>query len=225
MSLDRVKTAKHPAFGNIRVSRVSGRNYLFGSDVEHNHYITVSISECDHERSLSNDWYHSGKELISIAMTEMQWGQFVSSFNQGSGTPVTLEYIQGKRIPSLPKPAEVVSVFKNEVKATANSSLASLQEAINQLKAALVPKAKTPNKGELNAMLEKLESSFRQFTNSLPFIEEQFTETVEAKLTEAKSEFEGFMNSRLQEMGLAAAQIAQAKKDAPSLLLTEGDNE
>lgn len=216
------ETKKHPSYGNIGVSRISGRTHLFGTDVEHQHFIEVRISECEHMRSLSNDWYHPGREIISVWMTEMQWAEFVSSFNQGGGTPVTLRHVQGKTIEELPKPEPVTSTFQREVNRTANESLTSLKSAVEKLRAALVPKAKTPNKTELSAMLSDLEGSLLQFTNSLPFVEKQFTESMEHKMSEAKTAFDGYITHRLRELGLEAGALAAAKAEAPQLFLPEG---
>lgn len=213
---DPIKT--HPSFGSIGVSRIHGRTNLFGSDVEHGNFIEVRISECESRRSLSRDWFHSGKELISVWMSEMQWAQFVSSFNQGDGTPVTLRHVNGKRLPELPVTEKVTSQFQREVTATVKRSLESLESVITKIKSALAPNAKTPGKKDLHEMMQELEMSLMQFKNNLPFVEDQFTEEMEKKMTEAKTSFEGYINTRLRQMGLESKALAEAKAEAPKLL-------
>lgn len=212
------KVKKHPSFGSISVSRIHGQVNLFGSDVTHGNFIEVQISECESRRSLSRDWYLSGKELISVWMTEMQWAQFVSSFNQGDGTPVTLRHLNGKVMPELPSPEKITSDFQKEVVATVQRSLDSLESVIAKIGTALAPNAKTPGKKDLHEMMRELEMSLMQFKNNLPFVEKQFTEAMEQKMTEAKTSFEGYINTRLRQMGLESKALTEAKAEAPKLL-------
>ena len=76
----------HPAYAQIRASRVSGSTNLYASDFNHSHFMTVTISKSEHHRHLSNDWYHEKGQLIEIAMSESQWAHFISSANVGSGS-------------------------------------------------------------------------------------------------------------------------------------------
>jgi hypothetical protein len=212
-----------PYMGTIHVSRVPGRAHLFDSDVEHQHFITVSIHHATRERSLSMNWVHPGDEIVEVCMSEMQWANFVSSFNQGSGVPVTLNHIMGRRIPEPPNLKSEVSKFQKEVIATVAESIGSLKAAIAKLEAGLVPKAKAPNKTELTTILDDLQAAFRQFTNGVPFIEGQFDEYIEAKMVEAKCEFEGFMQGRLRELGLEAAALSTTADEAPKPSFLLGD--
>jgi hypothetical protein len=207
--------ASEPFMGVMKVSRCSGNAVLFDSDVEHMHFIEVEICEADTTRHSSNNWIHDGKQIVSVWMSEIQWAHFLSSMNQGGGSPVTLKHIMGRRIePPQPAPPEA-DTFKAEIKETVQDSLSALKALLVKLTDATVPKAKTPNKGELNEMLALLQKALREFEANVPFVAEQFTEHVEAELAEAKTEFEGYMTGRLQEMGLKAAALAQASAEAP----------
>lgn len=222
MSKDEVRKSE-PYMGVMTVSRVSGTTALFNSDVEHGHFIEVTVRDAELERHLSTNWIHPGNEIVSVWMSEIQWAQFVSSFNQGEGTPVTLHHIAGKRIPPPPSPKPEARTFQKEVTDTAKDSLASLESAIQKLSSALVPKAKLPNKTELNSILDDLSTAFLHFKNNLAFVEDQFKEHVEAKLTEAKVEFEGYVQSRFRAMGLEAAALQAATMEAPKLLAEKKD--
>lgn len=46
----------HPAFAQIGASRVSGSVNLYGSEFNHQHFITISIHRSELNRSLSRDW-------------------------------------------------------------------------------------------------------------------------------------------------------------------------
>jgi hypothetical protein len=205
---------KQPYMGVLSVNRCSGQANLFDSDVQHHHFIRVSLSHADVTRGQSSNWIHEGNEITEVWMSEIQWAQFVSSFN-GGVTPVTLKRIEGKQVtPPLPVPPETFT-FQKEMNETARDSLQALRSAVAKLEAALVPKAKTPNKTELGTILSDLQCSLREFTNNIPFVEMQFGEHIKTKMTEAKVEFEGWMNHRLRNLGLEAAALAAVSNEAP----------
>ncbi|VVB52986.1 Uncharacterised protein [uncultured archaeon] len=212
-----------PYMGVIKVARCQGRADLFDSDVEHQHFIEVSICHAEKTRQLSQNWIHGHEEIVSVWMSEIQWANFVSSFNQGSGVPVTLKHIDRKRIAPPPPPEREASKFHQEVMETASDSLSALKAAVGRLESALVPKAKAPNKAELNELLGLLHTALREFENNIPFVEKQFDEHMETKIAEAKSEFEGYLQRRLREIGLEAALLKDATAEAPRpAFLTEG---
>jgi len=222
--VEKEKVTSNPAFGNITVGRVQGRVNLFGSDVEHHTFISVAVSRCDLARDLSHDWFHPGEELIEVWMSELQWAQFVSSFNQGGGTPVTLHHVLRKAIPELPSPKPAASTFQKEVTATAKDSLDALKGAVAKLEAVLLPKAKPATKGELREILENLRMAAMHFTNNLSYVEDKFGEAVAHKLTEAKLEFDGYMANRLRSLGLEATAQQLALDEAPKpRFLTGGE--
>lgn len=51
------KRYNHPAFGQLRASRVSGRTTLYGSDFVHEHFMIVEIHRSELNRDNSRDWY------------------------------------------------------------------------------------------------------------------------------------------------------------------------
>jgi hypothetical protein len=81
---------KHPAYAQIGASRVSGGTYLYGSNFAHQHYVTISITKSELNRSLSRDWASGGEEYIEVALSEAQWASFVSTLNSGTGIQCTL---------------------------------------------------------------------------------------------------------------------------------------
>jgi hypothetical protein len=207
---------KEPFMGTIKVSRCQGRADLFDSDVEHMHFIEVEISHADRTRHLSQNWIHGGNQIVSVWMSEIQWAHFLSSMNQGEGSPCTLKHIEGKRIQG-PKPASAPESvkFEQEITETVKDSLNALKACIAKLTEATIPKSKSPGKTELNEMLSLLNTAQREFTANLPFVEQQFKEHTEKMMATAKLEFEGYMTTRLRDMGLEAAALTAAQSGAP----------
>lgn len=215
MDKDLARFEKKDYMGAIRVSRVSGQANLFASDVQHQHFIEVTICEAEEQRNLSMNWLHAGREIISVAMSEIQWAQFVSSFNQGSGTACTIEHIQGKEIKAPPRPSQEAELFKKEMREKVSESLDSLAEAIRRVSESVEKGGKLPNKTDLNNILDGLKRTERELVANVPFVERQFQEHVERKMAEAKSEFEGYMNGRLRNLGLESLALQAAKENAP----------
>jgi hypothetical protein len=83
---------RHPAFGNICVSRPSGSATLFGSELKHQHYVSITINRAEKHRSLHRDWIFGKDTILEISMSESQWATFVASSGMGGGTPCTLNY-------------------------------------------------------------------------------------------------------------------------------------
>lgn len=213
-----MKEAKYesaPYMGVMTVHRCHGRVDLFDSDVEHNTFIEVAIHHADRKRDLSSNWIHGGEQIVAVRLSELQWAHFLSSFNQSEGAPVTIKHILRKEVVQPPPARPEATVFEKEVKETVEDSLTALRSATKKLEAALVPKAKAPNKAELAAILDDLHTALREFTANVPFVEQQFGEHVEGKLTEAKMEFEGYLQGRLRQLGLEASALNAASEEAP----------
>lgn len=191
----------HPAYGFIRASRVSGHANLYDSDFNHQHYIAVTIGRSSCDRMLSNDWLYNGQELIQIAMSESQWGHFVSAMNAQS-TPCTLQrgplpesgYRQ-EMIPGLPSPKPVTEKFDRELVET-------LEEARSQLDrvAKILANADKPmSKKEQQELAKGINQARQNIGTNVSFVAEQFSEHVEKTVQKAMTEFNAFkMNHTLQ---------------------------
>jgi hypothetical protein len=119
---------QHPAYGQIQANRVSGNASLYGSDFEHNGYVTVAIRRSELKRSLSTDWPFAREELIEVAMSESQWAHFVSAMNTGQGAQCTIQHINRETIPGLPRPVDRRDQFGAELKENVREALERLQK-------------------------------------------------------------------------------------------------
>lgn len=78
-----VNITTHPSFGLIRASRrsSSGNRVLFGSSIKNNNIVAIEIHEAEHDRDLSNDWYHDKKSIIEIEMSPSQFSNEYGFWN------------------------------------------------------------------------------------------------------------------------------------------------
>jgi len=194
---DTTKTT-HPAFGRVSVSRVNGRSNLHGSDFTHHSFVTLTISESELHRSLSNDWHFERGQLIQIALSEAQWATLVSSFNTG-GVPCTLEWIRGQgRLPQLPDPKSRADQFGKEFQEDFADALRDLQELAKEIEASGLSKKK------IEALVAKAHSAYKAISSSAPFVADQFGEHMETEMERAKVEIHGYATQLFQRAGMTA---------------------
>lgn len=209
---------RHPAFAQVGASRVSGGAHLYGSDFQHQHYVSLTISTSEVHRHLSNEWYHGGRELIEVLLSESQWAQMISSMNVGSGTPCTINHHYGagvKVMPYLAKPEDKRDRFAAEMAEDmqdAQDHLAKLIEAIGGTKLS------QKQKDELISSAKAASSSI---SGSARFVAEQFDEHMEETVERAKTEINTYVARTVTAVGLR--ELAKlAGNDAPPLQLSIG---
>jgi hypothetical protein len=194
---DRGEQYNHPAFGQIGASRVTGHSSLYDSDFDHNAFITITIRRSTLNRNLGRDWHFGHGELIEVALSEAQWATFVSSPNQGTGVPCTIQHIQGERMPGIPM-ADRVPQFEKEMKETLSDSLRHLNELQAEVEALGLSAKKT------DKLLGTLRMARMQIESNAPFVESQFGDHMEKTVEKAKAEVHGYMTNVINRAGLAA---------------------
>jgi hypothetical protein len=209
---DSVET--HPAYAQIGASRVSGGVYLYGSDFQHQHFVTIHISRSELHRGLSNDWPHARDELIEVALSEAQWAAFVSTMNSGEGVQCTLQHVGRKDIPQLPAPIARHDQFTDEAKKTMADGLAKLR----QLRDVIV-NSKLPAKAK-EEQLRILDKGVQELAENLPFVAEQFAEHTEGVIEQAKGEITAYISGAIQRAGIKALQA-----EGPPIALPPGKTE
>jgi hypothetical protein len=189
----------HPAYAQISAGRVSGRTTLYGSEFNHQHFVSLKITGSQMRRSLANDWPHAQMTpYIEVSMSEAQWAHFVSSLNSGTGALCTLEYCNGKEVPRLPNPESKKERFLSESAeciAEARQALADLADAIA---------ASGLSKAKQKELLWKIEKAGRGIGSSQKYVADQFGEYMEGVTEKAKSEIDGYLVATLQSAGLQA---------------------
>lgn len=197
-------TETHPAFGQVVLHRVKSNPAvsLFDSEIQHRTYITLTVKRATRTRSLKTDWIHdTGPAVVSFAMSEAQWASLVSSFGQGGGTPVTLEYTETDgQIPTLPfEPRLALSM--DETRQAAAKIKARLDAAVT----AVEEKPTKANVRALRNVLNGIEPNIEYAAKSL-------TEHTENVVQKARADIEAMVVAHADQIGLPAA-------DRPALAL------
>ena len=86
----------HPAFGMIGIFRTSGQRHLFGSPLErHNGYVTLRVRHAERFSSgHGSDSFFGRSQIINVVLSEAQFAQLITNWNQGEGVPCTLDWTE-----------------------------------------------------------------------------------------------------------------------------------
>jgi ElaB/YqjD/DUF883 family membrane-anchored ribosome-binding protein len=194
---------KHESFGLLEINRISnsGSENLFGSSIKHNNTITILIKPARRVRELNRDWYFDyGIPFIEIEMSPTQFAEAITSMNHGSGVPVTIRRLQGKRMEPCPE-INKRQQFENEFKEQMENIRNDLTKLIKDTKEILSSK-KAITVAEKKTILSQIEMLIQEVGSNLPFVNSQFNEQMDKTVLEAKGETEAFFINKINQLGL-----------------------
>lgn len=194
---------KHQSFGQLSFSRIqcTPPQKFYGSELDQNHYIQMTLQESEVDRDLSKEWYYaSGKILARVRMTSGQFAEMITSLNQGSGTPCTIELVDGTAVQKLPyqesRKEFVHRKFEDRMKMFANT----IRE--NKNKAKEIVKKKTLSKQDIHDLTHQIEWLTQEVESNIPFFAKCFQETMDEVVYEAKTEVENAIQHKISVLGL-----------------------
>jgi hypothetical protein len=170
----------------------------------------LTIKECGVKRDLSQEWYYADNTIIEIALTEQQFCEMITNPNCGDGVPCTIDWRQG--IGSIEHeepdetPRKIAEREMREVCQEAISTLSELYAAID------VTTTSGKQKDTLRGIVAKVE---RGIGGSIPFIESQFKERLDATESECKIAVEGYLSHRIHLAGVDAIEARNAIAQLP----------
>lgn len=192
---------KHPSFGQIKFSRVQGRQDFYGSEFPAHHYITMEVVESEMHRSLSREWYFGGgRPLIAVRMTANQFSEMITSMNHGSGIPCTIEMVDRKKVEEYPG-VESNKEFTSR-KFQERMSLFAQKIRENQEKAKELVKKKTLSKEDVRNLSFCLEWLTQEIESNIPYFAECFQEQMDTIVLDAKTEVENAIQHKIATLGL-----------------------
>jgi hypothetical protein len=204
-------TETHPSYGIIGISRVSGRGVLFGSEVQHMHFITLTISEASRHVDTPREFLTDERQLIRIAMTDAQFAQMITSPNQGSGVACTIERFSGDTgqpwltkfggRPSPPQPEHYTKKYKDAMGERADLISDGLKAAKEKADRLFLGED-NPTKSNLKELSDSLRMAQMNLDQNLPYVMEEMEEGVEKRMATAVTEFESYVAFSLQSKGL-----------------------
>jgi hypothetical protein len=198
------KTYEHESFGVMNISRFSSSHdaVFFGSSIRQNHGISLEISHAElHRSDLHYDSYFGKKHIIRVEMSPTQFADAITGLNIGAGTPVTIDWLEGKKMEPPPFESKVEQ-FQQEFKDVAKKIGQEFDEVI----------ARAMSKKYPQSFIKELDLLRGRVTSNFPFLNRQFNEQMEKTVKEAKGAVDAFVTSSIQHYGLEAL-----KNQAPKL--------
>ena len=205
-------TETHPSYGCISISQVYGRGMLFGSEVAHQHFLSLTISEARRVVDTPREFVMEERELIRIAMTQAQFAEMITSPNRGSGTPCTIERFTGDAgepwfnsrhggRPEPPAPEHYTKKYKNAMGYRADLVVKAIKDA-KVAADAFVDGSEKVNKSTLKELQSRLQMALLNLEQNLPYVMNEMEEGIEKRMATAINEFESFVSFSLQAKGL-----------------------
>jgi hypothetical protein len=204
------KTITHPSFGMVGLSRRSSSGVvpLFASNIQHQHTVTLTIKRAEHNRHLNNDWIHGKEQLIEVELSGSQFAELITSFNMGDGVPCTIRQFNRQSYPDPPY-ENPVDIFQREFAAEMKNLSVDCKSVVEDSVKMLKEKA-TIGKGDREFLMKAMESLVTQINSKMPFISQQFNESMEKTVSQAKNEIETFVTNKIYSLGLDQAKANAA---------------
>lgn len=204
----------HDAFGVVTLTLPQGGGkHLFGSDIEHNQRVCISISRANWHRAISNDWIHSdGRPIVEIELSHAQFAQFITSQGNGSGTPCTFRIAPprgtiGESMPQIAKLESKADLHRREIHESSSRYIKDIQNPIDRLGEML-------ESGKLSVKaVRELHREMVIRMNNLPrnmeFTVRQAEEALDKATSDAKIEVESFIHNAINRIGMATVKDFQ----------------
>lgn len=198
---DKWEDHRHPSWGKVNISRVSGHTTLFRSALTHHNYIEMTISKAKVvDTTGASDFVMEDGQLITVAMSETQFARMISSLNIGEGSPCTLVRCNGERMPDCPPEDR-----KGYVKASHDDHLDNNSAALAQIGEDLqemLDRKHRPTLKEMAELIHRLRCSSGNFDSNQDYYRERFAEDMERITEEAKTEIEAHIVNAVARVGL-----------------------
>lgn len=190
----------HPSYGQIRFSRVSGKNRFYGSELEQQNYISLEIHGSEIERDLSKEWYYNRKLITRLRLSSNQFAELITSMNIGSGVPCTLEFYNETKTDALPDLDNRKEFLHRKFQDRMDEFSTTLKE--NQERAKELTKKKTLSKADQHELLLLIEKLTQEVSSNIPFFAKCFQENMDEIVQEAKTEIESAVQHKITTLGL-----------------------
>lgn len=201
---DKTRTEEsHESYGMLQIHRTSSSSEttLFGSSIPHHNIIRLSIHPGVVKRDLNHDWFSSNHQaIIEVELSQSQFAEAITSLNMGSGTPVTIRRLDGKRLTDPPFTSKRMQ-FENEFQTRMQDLEQSLRHLTENAETIMREK-KSISKADRQAILDGIASLRREIASNVPYMVSSYNEQLDKTTTEAKGEIEAFTINKIKQLGL-----------------------
>ena len=195
----------HPSYGLISFNRIKygEAKSLFGSSIKHENPIQMILSHAVAERNINQDYYCEKGRIVEVEMSQSQFADLITSFNNSSGTPCTVKFTERDGNTSECDYVNKVEQFQKEFSYDLSEIRNDLDKIIESVKE-IFENRKTLKKSDKEEILSILNNVRRTIGNNADYVLNSFNEQIDKTITEAKGEIESFMYSRIHELAKEA---------------------
>jgi len=202
----------HPSYATIRWGhqQSSGNDPLFMSSLGHRNTVYVEVSEAVEyldrvPRAIAKDL------IIQLQMSPLQWAEFISTPNQGTGTPCTIQRRGAELVPRPPRNEETARL-RQKVRNKAGEVSEGGKNLLKEMDAIIG--GKSVRKKDLRELRDKFSQLLLQINDRLPFVVQEFQEHMDDLTHDAVASVNSQIQHKIRETGLAALGV---QIDAPAL--------
>jgi hypothetical protein len=209
-----LNTKTHPSWGMLSFSRVSGSADLFGSNVNHQHFIEMRVHPGKRSHDHGHDYYFAdNKSFIEVRMSAAQFAEAITSMNMGSGVPCTIKHFNSQRVEQCPREKSEADRAKDHFNETFKESDEKITKDYEAISAIL--SKPSIGKADRETVKKLVADITRSVRGNLPFYLDQFHEVTEKITAKAKTEFESMVTHHFTRIGLEHLQSQLPTADKP----------
>lgn len=202
---------KHPSFGMLSISRIHGQSgYLFGTEIQADNFIELTLSNASLERDLTNDWFHQGKTLFRVKMSPNQFAELMTNMNTSPGVPVTIEEVCGERI----EQCSDMESKKDYTHRMFRQRMANWIADINKRskEAERIINKKTLTKDDQRDLKLFYDSIISEVKSNIPFFAKCFQEVMDKVVLDAKTEIDNTLMHAVVSAGIKVLGLKEYEK-------------
>lgn len=205
------KIYKHPSFGMLSLSRIHGNSgYLFGSEIQSENFIELTLSEGEMNRDLTNDYFYGDKPLFKVKMSTNQFSELITALNAGSRVPVTIEQVLGENVEQCADMESKKTYTHNQFKQRMAELLVDINKRWKGIEKIIDKKTLTKDdQRELKLFYDKLTVEVK---SNIPFFMRCFQETMDKVVLDAKTEIDSALLRVVIDAGIKALGIDGSKE-------------
>lgn len=201
---------KHPSYGTISFNHAQGgKSALFGSSIQHNNVVILTISHAEKHRTNATDYIFSRGVIVKAYMSATQFADAITGHGSGGEAPITLQFTEKDGAIDQPLFDNKREQFEAEFTKRAEKIVKQINSTISKAKDKKAPQW----------LVHEMETTKSWLQSNIPFLAEQFAGEMDKTVTEAKAEVEAFVSNLVQRTGITALE------EMVNLQLAEGSKE
>lgn len=191
----------HESFGLISLSRVTcsgeGKS-LYGSVVQHNSFISLTISTSVRDRNAFSEHHFERNKIIEVCLAPSQLTDLISNMNT-PGVPCTLRWVKGEGYKEECPSSNLREEMTDDVNEKFKQLSDHLSELGNIITDSLSGSVKKADKENIKGAIQKIQT---EVGSNLPYLQKVQLEKLENAISHAKAEVESTVHNVIYNTGV-----------------------